>query len=163
MVALVPFYDEAITLTLSTLAAKDSIAVSSKLDSSQTDGFFIAKARTLGEFSGSTVTEGPVVIGVAINSGASAIETAVESDPQSMFAVADQGKGTYIKPLGMIRKAHADGNLAASWPYIDWDPRWTKSVDQNVSYWAYNMDSSALQTGTVINFHTQFFGRWIRD
>lgn len=156
-------YDENVTLTLGALAGLDVIAQNSKIDSSRENGFFLIRSTILAEVQAKTASEGPIVWGIAIGVAQGDIEQALEADPQSAFGLRLKNPNTYIKPLGLIAFGDTAKNLTPDSNPIVISPKWTVAEGHNLSYWAYNMNASALTTGTLIRIFAEHMGRDLRD
>ncbi len=162
-------YDDNVTLTLSTLGATTVIATNSKIDSSRASGFRIIKSKIFAQFTGKTAAEGPVMFGVAIGYTAAEVEAILEQDPQSRVAAIEKGKG-YIEPIGMVPLEAVAGPVTgptggsgAHAGMFETTPNWSCPEGASLSYWAYNMGSGALTTGTLFRVFAQHYGVWLRD
>ncbi len=165
-------YEEAFVFPLGTLAAKDIIALVTKIDSARLNGFRIAKIRIAAAVTAKTAAEGPLAWGIGCNIGAASIEAAIEADPQSKVADNVRGDGTWIKTLGIIplemtagaltgtTGGGASGHAAGMDEYV---VNWSVIEGQEFNVWAYNMGTGALTTGAVIHSFMEIMGVWLRD
>ncbi len=153
-----------VLITLSTLAAKDVIAVADeKIDAAQEQGFRVLKAQSFIAVTGLTATEGPVLIGASgPGMNAAEIEECLEANPAlSTDISASEEAMRPIWPLGMkigtLEQVLNNGN------FIEWKPRWSWPEGTVLNWWVYNISTGALQTGGLVHIQTKFFGVWLRD
>ncbi len=167
--ALVQVFDNDITFNLGTLAALDVVQVNSKIDGARNQGFRVVKSSVHFMMGGKTTDEGPIMIGVACNALSPEVEEIMEADPQSPSDNDERGMGVFIKPLFMITKNELELPLASapserlSFTFTYGKNGWSVPEDQQLAYWAYNMDDAALTTGTQLRIFAEHFGVWLRD
>ncbi len=161
-------------LTLGALASNTAILVNTQVDSSRDDGWWMIFFRWGGWFVAKTVSEGPVIFGACANMTIAQIKSYLEQDPQNRTIASVKDGGQWIKILGNIGFTGLSGNLMGNQSPAD-NVRnvmqlsnnilmnWAIPQGQSFSMWAYNADSSALTTGTVISFDIEYFGDWLRD
>lgn len=155
-------YDD-VTITLGALAAKDAISSDSKIDAARLQGFRVMKTEYWIDYSGKATGEGPVMVGFSMNHTVGEVEEAFEADPGDRTSIQNAQAKRPVWPLKMI-PAHAvqldvpDKVLGGTF-----NPRWSCIEGKAAIWWAYNMDSSALTTGTVIRIFAKHFGVWLRD
>ncbi len=122
------------------------------------------KSRIWLAVSGKTAGEGPVMLGMSMNGTAANIEAAIEADPQSVVEDDNHPKAHYVKPLEMITKAFQEGIGSAQ---VEGGhtltPNWSCPEGQDLLFWAYNMDTSALTTGMIVDIFAEHYGVWLRD
>ncbi len=164
-------YEEDLTLALSTLGAATAIAQVSRIDSSRENGFRIAKLRIAALLEGKTAAEGPLSWGISCNMSASDIGTAIKADPQAAVNQnAARGEGTWLKMLGLIALGATNAALTGT-PggddkiamFDEYVINWSVPEGQNFQIWAFNMDTGALTTGSLITAAMEIFGVWLRD
>ncbi len=162
-------YDENVTLALGALGALDAIDQSSKVDTGRGNGFRVIRARLAAMLEAKTATEGPIVWGIGMNVNAADLEAMFEADPSSSATRILGPQRSYIMPLGIIGKPATEGALTGKGgetnigQFVEITPNWSVPEGQNLNYWAYNMDSGALTTGTLIRIFAQLYGVWLRD
>ncbi len=168
-IALVPQYENNGTLTLGTLGSLDVISAAGKNDGNRNTGFRYTKTSIWFTMDGATTNEGPIMVGVAANCSAAEIEAAMEADPQDQNDAPSRGAGMFIKPLFIIGEDELQIPLASApgpdkmFSFSYGKNGWSVQEAEQWSVWAYNMDPSALTTGTVIRFFAEHFGVWLRD
>ncbi len=151
-------------MALSTLGTNDAISVATKVDNTRLRGYRMIKSIFHFGVTGKTATEGPIIVGVAINMSAGDIEKAMEADPQSPSEDDARGIGGFIKTLFML------DNPATVWPVgfngmieVSYGKNgWSCPQGQAVTVFAYNT-ASTLSTGTIIQWVAEHFGVWLRD
>ncbi len=170
--SLVQQFDNDEVLTLSTLAGNDLISADTLIDGSRSQGFRIVKSNFFFNVTGKTQAEGPVMVGVAANLGSAKLELIIENDPQSVNEQdEDRGRGVFIMPLFMLGllttslPAGAAGGPQTGLPVdVSYGKNgWSIPEGEALFIWAYNMQSGALTTGTVISWFAEHFGVWLRD
>ncbi len=162
-------FDPDQTIVLDTLAAATAIFGVSKIDASRAQGFRVAKSRIFIAMSAKTNAEGPILVGVSCNvATVTALKNIIEADPQNRNANIARGKGTYVRILGMIGFNQlafpGDGEPLQPAMEISYGKNgWSIPEGQKLDYWAFNIGSGSLTTGTVINIAAEHFGVWLND
>ncbi len=160
-------YEHDGVLTLGALAGNKPSVQATKIDASRLNGFRLAKLRIAASVVGKTATEGPIAWGIACNLDADQIESIIEADPQASVEDDDHGAGEWIKTLGLIPLKAVEepltGPSGAVAAMDDHKVNWSIIEGKDFTVWAYNMQSTALTTGTLIHFFCEFFGVWLRD
>lgn len=111
------------------------------------------------------------MFGVSANIDATGIAAAFADDPQASVDDISRSMKQFLMPLGMIGKDETVIPLGTnsgrqSWiPFeVSWGKNgWSIPEAQSAGFWAYNMDSSSLTTGTVLEYFAEHFGVWLRD
>lgn len=164
--------DERIDLALGTLGAKAAILGPSNVDGSRANGMFIIWTKLAGFFAGKTTTEGPIIFGVCGNISATVLAEILADDPQSSQVPTKTGAGSWYYPIILIGKDATEGdlmgrvgstNVQATSRFEKINVRWAIPEAQEFAIFAYNLDSSALSTGTTFQATMQIFGAWLRD
>ncbi len=151
------------TITLSTLASKDVISVSTNIDGSREQGFRALRGDLFITLKGSTPEEGPILVGLSTGLTAAEIEEALESDPQDSQdhdAVAKSMRPVW--PLATFFEI-ATSHVQATQSPIVWKPRWSFVEGQGLEAWAYNLGTGALTTGATVSVFGKIFGVWLND
>ncbi len=158
-------YDEDFSLAVGALAGNDLVGGATKIDGGRLNGFRVVKTRLIGSFTGKTTAEGGVIWGLGIFPTASAavVESILEADPQSALGQTFKQEGTWVKPMGMMRLEETEGSLHPGAGFVDVDINWSVPEGAELMVWAYNQQSGALTTGTVLNLFMQHMGVWLRD
>ncbi len=132
-------------------------------------GFRVVKSDIHFMMGGKTTDEGPIMIGVACNADSTEVEEILEADPQAPSDNDERGMGVFVKPLFMITKNELELPLASApserlrFVFSYGKNGWSIPEDQELSYWAYNMDDAALTSGTSFRIFGEHFGVWLRD
>ncbi len=156
-------YDN-LTLTLGALASLDAISVNSKVDSARLNGFRTTKIEYWIDYLGKTAGEGPIMVGWAPFAGAALAESAIEADPQSSSDKAAIAEALVpVFPLVMLPQQDTAENRLGAVLKEEITPMWSTIEGNTASWWAYNMDGSALTAGTIIRIFAKYFGVWLRD
>ncbi len=168
-IALVQQFDNNGVLTLGTLGSLVAIQAAGKNDGSRNMGFRYTKSTVWFTMQGGTTNEGPIMIGVACNCSAAELEAAMENDAQDQNDPPNRSGGMFIKPLFIIGEDELKIPLDSApgpdkmFTFSYGKNGWSVQEKEQWTVWAYNMDSGALTTGTVIKFFAEHFGVWLRD
>ncbi len=156
-------YDEAVTFAIGALAALDCIGLNTKIDGSRKSGMKVVKSEIWVDYAGKTDVEGPVLFGVAALLNAAEIEVALEADPQGRANVENNQSRRPVWPLLMIAKDGTKNvNRSLIMP-LEVKPSWSIPEGEDYTYWAYNMDTSALTSGLVLEIFAKHTGVWLKD
>ncbi len=152
-------------LALGALAAKDMTIVSDEnIDISQEQGFRVLKSLVWISVQGLTSPEGPVLLGAAgpgIN--AAELEEAIEAKPTAPWDVTASEEAMRVYwPLGLVAAGSNDRPLNDG-VAIEFKPRWSFPEGSAMNWFAYNLDTAALQTGGIVHFFAKHFGVWLKD
>ncbi len=167
--SLVQQFDIDLSVALSTLGAGVAIAADTKIDASRENGFRLVKSDVHMTMSGKTTAEGPLVVGLAGNfASLQEVTDVLDNDPQSRNADMKRGKGTFLKILGTIGLVpttipSSDTGVGIHFEISYGKNGWSIPEGQKVFFWVRNNDSSALTTGTVVQFTAEHFGVWLND
>ncbi len=161
-------YDPSVTITLGTLAAAAAITANSKIDGSRLNGFRVLKSELWIGASGKTTGEGPVVIGLAFDADAANVALAMAADPQADGRqTGDKVANTEAKfpvfPIAMIGKAETKIGIESVTMKHTLKPQWSAPEGSGLQYFAFNADTGALTTGTVVEIFAKHFGVWLND
>lgn len=150
-------YDK-VRLTLSTLASGTVIAAASGITLSE--DFRILKAEILGSTKGMTADEGGVVIGLADGelSDAEVAECLNSRPGDRNDNLANEQAMRPVFPFDIVFENQAGGDLMVK---EEIKPRWTFSNADGWQWFAFNIGSGALTTGTVIDLFVKIYGVWV--
>lgn len=153
-------YDD-VSFALGTLGAKGGALANSKIDASRLNGFRVVKVEYWACYSGKTAAEGPIMVGLSFGQASADIDACIEADPQGHLEDRDDGDTKRpLFPLFMLEKDNASSSEAIHGTI---NPRWSVPEGYAMNYFAYNMDGSALTTGTEIQIFAKIYGVWLRD
>ncbi len=149
-------------LTLGTLAGLDAItAANSKIASSNQNGFRLMRSEVYLNETGFTDGEGPILIGMAASLTAAEIEEALEASPTGRL---DDVLNTMAnRPIWPLAVQQSSVTSTTDRRVIVVQPRWSLPEDGGLVYFAYNLSSSPLTTGTILSFAAKHFGVWLND
>ncbi len=155
-----------VQLALSTLGGLTAIAVLTKVDSSRGSGAKIAKWLANVSFEGKTVDEGPFIWGLA-NGDFTDVEITecIQSDPQEENDVPDSERANRrIWVIGTIDKNAVDSREYPVMKLQNFPFPW-RSVEEgdNIQFWVFNADGSAITTGCVVTMRFVAVGEWLLD
>ncbi len=156
-------FDEGVIISLASLAAKDSISGSSKIDAARENGFRVVKSEGWAFLKAQVVDE-PVLFGIAARAmSASEIEEVIEVDPQSMFQVPEAEQALRpVFPMGAIMGSSA-GVFNPPVHFMN-DIPWSYREGSAMFYWAYNPDNDAFSAGSQeLILFVKHTGVWLRD
>ncbi len=157
-------YDQDFQLALGTLAGNDVLNGLSKIDASRRMGFRVTRMEYWIEWFGKTVGNGPIMIGWTPTKSGAQVELALEADPQgSDDGVTQQQANEPVFPLVMIPTTSTEIGEDQDAIHGVLNPKWSSPEGVSAQWWAFNMNSSALTTGTVVNIFCKYFGVWLRD
>lgn len=154
---------------MATLGAGASIVQSSLIDAARENGFRLTKSRIWITMTGKTAGEGPISFGVAINlPNAASLDNLMNADPQDSKADISRGQGVFVQVLGkfgLLVTAYPsqDQGLSQMFEISYGKNGWSVPEGRALLVWARNHDSSALTTGTIMEFTAEHFGVWLRD
>ncbi len=155
-------YDQQFNFTLDTLAAGTVVGLSTKIDGGRGSGFKVVKSQIWLDFGQKTTDEGPIMFGVAASLNAAEIQEALVSDPQSRVPVDNEHSKRPIWPLLMIGKDVTSNDQAVIEMTLV-EPGWSIIEGQSYTYWAFNMDTALLTTGTRLSIFAKHTGVWLKD
>lgn len=167
--ALVQQFDQDLSLVLSTLGAGSAILQPSKIDSGRENGFRVTKTKALITMTGKTTAEGPILIGVCANIPlASQLATLLANDAQSKSELNPRAPNWYVRFLAIVGLVptvfpSSDEGIGKMFEWSYGKNGWSIPEGSNLDFFAFNMDSSALTTGTAFNIAAEHFGVYLRD
>ncbi len=157
---------DVVTITLSTLGALTAILGAGKQDATRLQGMRFKKIKAHMEFLGKTAGEGPLMVGYAIDTTTSETGEALSADPQHRSDPSGEAQGRKVVPVWIIPKGSTGSEVVISHPdeMQDITMPYKELIEGSTLNWfVYNMDSGALQTGTVVNIAYVAVGEWLRD
>ncbi len=155
-----------VIITVGTLGAKSvAKAQSSNIDAGTKQGFRLMRAEVIAVALGITVTEAPLLFGIASGMSSAEIAECIEARPQ----YGGEPKGTAAvanRPVWILGSFNAlvnnhnplnDGN-----PVVV-QPKWSFIEGVDMQYFVYNATASTMTTGATINVTSTLKGVWLAD
>ncbi len=131
------------------------------IDGNTKQGFRVIKSRNWVEFRGKAASEGPLMYGIACALSDPEIEANIEEALEGHADPSIQGQG-WIKPLAFIDNPRTDGVINNGAPF-NTKVNWSVPEGDSISQWVYNLNASAITTGTVVGGFWEITGVWLRD
>lgn len=157
-------YDD-VEMALSTLAAGAVIKGQLKIDGSREQGIRLSKMKAACSISGKTTGEGPIIVGLC-NTDLSVTEVAeaFAADPQKeLDTPASEQVMREVFPIWHFGKGVLTGQGDAQ-PYREVRYPWKDVIEGNgLSWFAINLDSGSLTTGTLVDVSSVTIGEWRED
>ncbi len=165
MARLVLQADQRIDQAIGSLAAATAILLGTKIDANREQGMKVFRAKLGLYYRAKTADEGPIVWGIACNvADAAALAGILTDDEQSGFGDAKQGGMEWWKVLGMIPRLATESPLdKPDSVFVDVKINWVIPEGSKMNVFAFNMDSTALTTGTLLDYYLDWSGVWLRD
>ncbi len=159
-------YDNAI-ITLSTLASGAVLGGALKIDAARENGVRLEKMKAQMSFRGKTDGQGPVVVGLAhVDLSDTEIAECFAADAQKPVDTPDSERVMRkVFPIWMIGKAELSSiSGRGTNEYIEIAFPWkTIREGSGLKWFAINLDSGSLSTGTVIEIVSVTIGEWLLD
>ncbi len=152
--------------TLSTLAAATAVKQSLKVDASRLQGERIKDIFGKFTWEGKTVGDGPVYYGFCVDSlSVTEIAEIFNADPQSQVDTPDTERSMRrLIVVGEMPIAQAAAiNEDDHWHKIMWPTSWKIQEGEGLCVFAFNRESSALASGTILHFDGMINGEWMED
>ncbi len=158
------------SLSLGTLGGDTAITDATRIDSSREQGCVIDKMLAYSHLQAKTAGEGPLLAGFCIELSASEIAEVFSADPQRyndpnsteaanrrLLVVWSYGAGPTDIP----------GPTHGTPPIYEWRdvrfPSWVIAEGEDLSYFVYNTQGTALTTGTVMDWGFLAITKWETD
>ncbi len=154
------------SFVLSTLSADTALLQATKIDATRENGVYIPQITMQRlTWADKTASEGPISFGLTCNKTIAEIGSYIEADPQNSFGEAknDDAHQALIKVIAVLDFIETSLTLWNNGIPMVIPVKWTIPERSQFSFFAYNHDSSALTTGTVIRVAADILQRWLRD
>ncbi len=150
-------------LSLSTLGALTAIFSATKIDAARLEGCKPEKLKWNMDWLGKTTSEGPIYYGVCGGMTIADVAAFFASDPQHVkddVPMAQSLESILILGVMPFTRTALDVAEATKWRTTQW-PGWHVIEGEDINVFAFNADSGALSTGTVIDWQMQWLGDWL--
>lgn len=152
--------------TLGALVAHTIQAVAGEIDSSREHGVFLMQSKIWIHYQGKTSNEGPILVGMAINTTGAEVQAWILADPQDKNDKAEMEKArrSWIMPLALLpREGTGTPSASGIVKPIVINPQWVIPEGSDMIYWSFNSSGSNLTTGASVNFVAHHLQRWLND
>ncbi len=154
-------WDE-VGITLGTLGSATVTGNDSKIDTARAQGFRVLRTEWFIIMDGLTQDEGPILVGLAHDLGATEIDECIEADPQRPNDPAVSEKANRpVWPLTYLWRDSAGNGQIVDKGVIKLN--WSIQEGTLLKWWAKNTDASALTTGAIVKIRAKHFGVWLKD
>lgn len=162
-------YDHA-ELDLVTLAAKDALSVTGKIDGAMEMGFRVIETEIWIDIRDKPVNTGGIIVGMAVDLNSAEIEATIEADPQSSAPSQMANRSLTAQPvfpLGLISHDATFGTVfydhsRGGGPFKMAPRGWSIPEGSKLNFWAYCLDTT-LTGNTMCTFFAKHKGVWLRD
>ncbi len=149
---------------IGTLADVTAIVLNTKIDASREQGVKIRQLKASMSYNGKTASEGPLIVGVAVELTAVEIAEAMNADPQRWDDTDAKDKGNrkvfpiWTIPAGVL--TGDDRNQKLEEINIPW-----KIIPEGstLKWFVFNASGSTLTTGTIVHVHAAAVTEWLND
>ncbi len=154
-------------LTLTTLGAKTTSSLATKIDSSNEQGVKLVKVKAVMNFAGKTGAEGPLIVGLAAGLTTTEISDCFAADPQQHKDPQKAERANFrVFPIWHIGYNMTNTVNAPELPLHykhTGIPSWLMNESEELSWFVFNQGSAALTTGTIVRISDVMVVRWERD
>ena len=157
-------YDD-LALVLGALATKTAVQGASKIDASRAQGFRLLKTQYWVEVIGKTNDQGGIIVGLSHNLSVTEIKECIEADPQGSKAIhrpESEASSRPIWPLVLIPSTvtSIEDKLVAMG---ELKPGWSAPEGSTFNWFAFNLSTGTLTTGTQVKIFAKHYGVWLKD
>ncbi len=154
------------SITLGTLAAQTTINAATQIDNARLQGMRIKKMKGAFRLINLTQNDGPILYGFTTGLSTAEVTEALLADPQSVDDVPAVERGNRkVFPIGIL------SNGAETTPVLEQPLMWRRirfpwpeiPESQDLAFFAFNLDTSALTTGATLRFDGVVVGDWLDD
>ncbi len=155
---------------LGALVASTAILLAQIMDSSLEQGHKLKKLKGTMEMKSKTAGQGPILIGISSGLDAAEVAEAIVADPQLHKDAGDSDESNRkVFPIWVLPEASTSmGNVSAA--ILDHNklenlrvPSWTTEEGRALNWFAHNLGSADLTSGTTIQLTWAIVIEWLRD